>query len=220
MGGGATAEGPGSITGAPVTVTDEQLDAPEKEDLAVCAAGFAGAIETASELADSGEAISALEAIWRQLDELCTKVEARFRLRLGSTGEPLPASPPWLREEMTKVREIAPHMHPPHPHAMQGAERLVAAVLRRLPEATALRVSFTAVPLGRVEVEWRGGHELRWIVGPTALPWPGVLVHSYSTGAGHSLRLQTRTHHHAHNVIAEAVEVLGGDGSLLSPREP
>lgn len=190
-----------------------QQQATEEIDLVVCAAGFAEAIEAASKLADSSEAISALEGIWRQLDELCTKVEARFRLRLGSTGEPLPASPAWLREEMTKLRESAVHVHPPHPHAMQAAERLVAGVLGRLPEATTLRVCVTAAPFGRVEVEWLGGPELRWIVGPIALPWPGVLVRSYSASTGPSLRLQARTHHHAHNVIAEAVEVLGGDES-------
>lgn len=92
------------------------------------------------------------------------------------------------------------------------AERLVLAVLAQLPERTDLRASMSAAPLGRIEVEWSSEPELRWLVDPTALPWPGVSVRSYVAEDEESLRLRATTFHLAASVVEQTVEVLGKRG--------
>lgn len=172
------------------------------EDLEVALTKLTSSVDAASAEADVRTRLETLDAIWRELERVVTRVEARFRLHLPVGPRTLPALPDWLANARGELLTLADHR--PTTQAVDTACRLVLNVQNALGE-DAPKPTLSAANLGRVRVEWPS--RLVWLVSPVELPWPGVSVRAYrAVGAE---RVEGITRHLADLVVLEAVEVLG-----------
>jgi hypothetical protein len=190
----------------------EELDSIEVPSLESSVKSIRAEIERAGKVEDDRCALVELEKIWRQVEELSSRTEAQFRLRLNTSGPVMTDAPEWLSSQVEQLKaNRGGRLHPPHPVALQSAERLVRAVQHKLNGHIELRAELAPAPLGRVEIRWAGERVLRWIVGAAALPWPGVTVRVYEEANPESLELKATTFHLADDVVSHARKVLTTD---------
>jgi hypothetical protein len=154
--------------------------------------------------------ITEIDKIWCQLEDLVSSAESHFRVSLNESGPTLAEASDWLTLQVKELRaNSVGGAHPPHPSALQSAERLVRAVLHDLGTSE-LRAEIVPASLGRVLVRWTGETELQWMVGAVALPWPGTRVRTYFSRDPDSLRLNATTFHLANDAVSHASKVLRG----------
>lgn len=169
-----------------------------------------GEIDRAAELKNDRAALRELEKVWRHLEDLSSRAEAQFRIRLNTPAPILAKAPEWLNSEVERLRTSAGSIHPPHHLALLSAQRLVRAVCHELASHE-LRAELAPAPLGRVEIRWVGEKVLRWMVAAAALPWPGVMVRAYEEASPDSLQLKATSFHLANDVVSHARKVLTAD---------
>lgn len=170
-----------------------------------------GEIDRAAELKNDRTALRELEKVWRHLEDLSSRAEAQFRIRLNTPAPTLAEAPEWLNSQVERLKTSEGSIHPPHPLALLSAQRLVRAVCHELANNHGLRAELAPAPLGRVEIRWAGEKVLRWMVSAAALPWPGVMVRAYEEASPDSLQLKATSFHLANDVVSHARKVLTAD---------
>lgn len=147
-------------------------------------------------------ALDHLTFIWNRLEALTTETEAKFRLRLEPQRLHGPTPPEWLKRAIDDLQKSGVEKH-----LVATAGWLITAVLDSLGYPQDLRASVSKTPSGLIEVEWDGRAELRWLIAPVMLPFPGVNVRTFVSKDG-SLGLHAETFRLASKVVEHARKAL------------
>jgi hypothetical protein len=174
-----------------------------KDPARVGQAAIDAAIRRAYEKDRPSEALRKIASIWETIDRSAELAEARSNLLLRKITPPdLAPLPSWLDEQVPALRTHDDDAPGCNPSVVEVTTKLVRACLL-IPGAKKLRAELSKGPLGLVLVDWEvSPNRLQWLVGPTALPWPGLTVYFLSRyGTGSDAKRETRIFHNAFDVL-------------------